>query len=56
MVAGVDRLPATVGGCTATGRRPGVGRRFTRESGAEAMSLLLADDPALDAVFGSPRT
>jgi DNA-binding LacI/PurR family transcriptional regulator len=52
MVAGVDRLTGYRTALRGTGRRSLVAvGDFTRESGAEAMSLLLADDPQLDAVF-----
>lgn len=52
MVAGVDRLSAYRSALTGSKRRSLVAvGDFTRESGAEAMRLLLADDPHLDAVF-----
>ncbi len=52
MVAGVDRLAAYRAALAGTDRRSLVAvGDFTRESGAEAMRLLLADDPDLDAVF-----
>jgi DNA-binding LacI/PurR family transcriptional regulator len=54
MVAGIDRLA----GYTATLDEAGLSRHvafgdFTRESGIGAMRELLADDPALDAVFAA---
>jgi DNA-binding LacI/PurR family transcriptional regulator len=52
MVAGVDRLAGYRSALTRSRRRSIVAvGDFTRESGAEAMRQLLADDPALDAVF-----
>jgi DNA-binding LacI/PurR family transcriptional regulator len=52
MVAGVDRLAAFRSALVGSNRRSLVGLGdFTRESGAEAMRRLLADDPGLDAVF-----
>jgi DNA-binding LacI/PurR family transcriptional regulator len=52
MVAGVDRLAGYRNALAGSKRRSIVAvGDFTRESGAEAMRLLLADDPELDAVF-----
>jgi DNA-binding LacI/PurR family transcriptional regulator len=52
MVAGVDRLAGYREALADSGRRSIVAvGDFTRESGAVAMRQLLADDPALDAVF-----
>jgi DNA-binding LacI/PurR family transcriptional regulator len=52
MVAGVDRLAGFRAGLAGSGQRAHVAvGDFTRESGAVAMHRLLAEDPALDAVF-----
>jgi DNA-binding LacI/PurR family transcriptional regulator len=52
MVAGVERLASYRSTLEGSGRRSLVAvGDFTRASGAEAMRLLLADDPDLDAVF-----
>lgn len=52
MVAGVDRLAGYRAGLTGSRQRSLVAvGDFTRESGAEAMRSLLADEPNLDAVF-----
>jgi DNA-binding LacI/PurR family transcriptional regulator len=52
MIAGVDRLAGYRAELRESDRRSIVAMGdFTRESGAAAMRQLLADDPALDAVF-----
>jgi DNA-binding LacI/PurR family transcriptional regulator len=52
MVAGVDRLAGYRSELDGSGRGSAVAvGDFTRESGAAAMSRLLDEDPALDAVF-----
>jgi DNA-binding LacI/PurR family transcriptional regulator len=52
MVAGVDRLAGYRSALAGSGRRSIVAvGDFTRQSGADAMKSLLADDPHLDAVF-----
>ena len=52
MVAGVERLSGYRTALAGSRRRSIVAvGDFTRESGAEAMATLLADDPGLDAVF-----
>jgi len=52
MVAGIDRLAGYQGVLRAAGLAEHVAvGDFTRESGIRAMRQLLADDPALDAVF-----
>jgi DNA-binding LacI/PurR family transcriptional regulator len=52
MVAGVDRLAGYRDELVGSGRQSSMAvGDFTRESGAVAMRQLLADDPALDAVF-----
>ena len=54
MVAGIERLTGYREGLAAAGYRPIVAvGDFTRESGAEAMRWLLADEPRLDAVFAA---
>jgi DNA-binding LacI/PurR family transcriptional regulator len=54
MVAGVDRLAGYHGELNAAQQRAVVAvGDFTRESGAVAMRQLLAEDPALDAVFAA---
>lgn len=54
MVAGLDRLDAYRRALADSDRRSIVAvGDFTRESGAAAMRQLLADDPALDAVFAA---
>jgi DNA-binding LacI/PurR family transcriptional regulator len=51
MVAGVDRLAGYRAELSGSGRAVVAFGDFTRESGAVAMRQLLADDPAVDAVF-----
>jgi DNA-binding LacI/PurR family transcriptional regulator len=52
MIAGIDRLAGYRRALRDSDRRSIVAvGDFTRESGAQAMRQLLADDPALDAVF-----
>jgi len=54
MVAGIDRLAGYRATLEAAGLTPHVAvGDFTRESGIHAMRSLLAEDPALDAVFAA---
>jgi DNA-binding LacI/PurR family transcriptional regulator len=54
MTAAQDRLAGYHSALAGAGRRPIVAMgEFTRESGANAMRQLLADDPEIDAVFAA---